>query len=236
MRGVILSAGKGSRLRPITSYIPKPLLPVGGKRIIDYVISYLSEACEEIIIVAGYMHELLEKYVGERYPEVKILKVKNLFPGNLYTLLRARDLLKEDFVVANADHIFPSEVWEFFPEGRRGVQVACHRRGTRKIFEDEMKVRVSAEKLIYMDKKLKDYEGAYTGLAYVGKDSVERFWRTAKEVFNRLKGEGKVEDVFNELARLGEVKVVWIDDVKFYEVDTVSDLRRTWYEKEAPHL
>ncbi len=236
MRGVILSAGKGSRLRPITSYIPKPLLPVGRKRIIDYVISYLSEACEEIIIVAGYMHELLEKYVKQKHPQVSILKVKNLFPGNLYTLLRARDLLKEDFVVANADHIFPSEVWELFPEGRRGVQVACHRRGTREILEDEMKVRVSAEKLIYMDKKLKDYEGAYTGLAYVGKDSVERFWRTAKEVFNRLKGEGKVEDVFNELAKLGDVKVVWIDEVRFYEVDTVSDLRRIWYEKEAPHL
>ncbi len=236
MRGVILSAGKGSRLRPITSYIPKPLLPVGGKRIIDHVISYLSEACEEIILVAGYMHELLERYVGERYPEVKILKIKNLFPGNLYTLLNARDLLRGDFVVANADHIFPAEVWEFFPEGRGGVQVACHRRRTREILEDEMKVRVSGGKLIYMDKKLEDYEGAYTGLAYVGGDSVERFWRTAKEVFNRLKGEGKVEDVFNELARLGEVKVVWIDDVKFYEVDTVSDLRRTWYEKEAPHL
>ena len=236
MKCVILSAGIGSRLKPISSCIPKPLLPVGGKRIIDYVVSYISSRCEEIIIILGQMHDLLEEYIKNNYPKVKILKVDTHYIGNLATLLKAKNILVENFILANADHIFSKDVWNYFPVCHEGIQIACHRRTARYIFEDEMKVRARGDNLIHMDKKLKSYEGAYIGLAYVGNDLIDDFWRTAEQIFDVAGGYSRVEDIFNEIAKTMTVRVVWVDNIKFYEVDTISDLRRVWNEKRAYHL
>ncbi len=236
MKGVILSAGIGSRLKPISSCIPKPLLPVGGKRIIDYVVSYLSDKCEEIVVVLGQMHDLLEEYLKNKYPKIGILKVDSYYTGNLATLLKAKDMLAGNFILANADHVFSKDIWSQFPVGHEGIQIACHRRTARHILEDEMKVRVKEGKLIHMDKKLKSYEGAYIGLAYVGNDLIYDFWKTAEQIFNVSGGDSKVEDIFNEIAKTMTIRVVWVDNIRFYEVDTISDLRRIWNEKRAHHL
>lgn len=238
MKALVLSAGKGKRLKPITSYFPKPLLPVGGRRVIDLVISYLSKVCNEIVVVSGYMHEVLERYLSEHHRGVAVLRVEEVGSGNLRTLLRARELLEGDeFVVANADHIFTPRVWELFPEGRRGVQIACHRKEVREIFGDEMKVRVDGDLLLHMEKNLENYEGAYTGLTYVGRDISSAYWKTAESLFRDLGDRGRAEDVLNRLAEKRAVRVVWIDRVRFFEIDTISDLREAWkHGKELANL
>lgn len=237
MKCVVLSAGKGSRLRPVTSCVPKPLLPVGGGRLIDKVLSYLSVVCEEILVVSGHLNELLEGYLKRKHPHVKLVRADRIPSGNLYTLLRAEEFLKgSEFLIANADHVFPKEVWDFFPAKREGIQLACHRKGIRNILEDEMKVKVEGNKLLYVDKRLEDYEGAYVGLAYVGRDVQEVFWETAGRVFSLLKDTAKVEDVFGSLTEGRRPEVVWIDEVRFYEVDTMEDLRRAWSEAKAGAL
>ncbi len=234
MKCVILAAGRGSRLKPITSYIPKPLLPVNHGRVIDRVINYLSCGCKEILLVTGHLHELLERYIVRRYPNVKLVNVDRITPGNLHTLLQVRDFLSgEEFVIANADHIFPEEVWNFFPKKENSLELACHSSGTRAFLEDEMKVKVKNSKLVRMDKKLENYEGAYTGLAYVGKDSTDIFWESAEKVSAQRRDEAKVEDVFNLLAEKEVPEVVWIDNIRFYEIDTIEDLRRVWNEAKA---
>ncbi len=234
MKGVVLAAGKGSRLNPMTSYIPKPLLPVDGERIIDRVISYLSAGCEEIFIVSGYLHNLLERYLKSKYLNIKVIRVDRVPSGNLYTLLQAKDFLEgHEFIIANADHIFPREIWDFFPTKRGGIQLACHKKGTRVFLEDEMKVKVKDGKLLKMDKKLKDYDGAYTGLAYIGEGTWEIFWKFAQKLFFKLRDTAKVEDVFNFLAGEKQPEIVWIDNVRFYEIDTIEDLRRVWNESKA---
>ncbi len=229
MKGVILAAGKGSRLRPITSYIPKPLLPLCGGRAIDKVIELLTPKCDGIILLTGYMGELIERYVHSRYPFVKVIVVNDVLPGNLRTLLEAEKYLwGEDFLVTNADHVFEKSLWEYFPSGKGDIELACHRKSTREFFEDEMKVLVEGDMLVTMSKGLREYDGAYTGIARVSGYVSSKFWRTARTVLEKEGENAKVEDVFNALADKGTVKINWIDRVSFWEIDDIRDLRRAW--------
>lgn len=65
MIGIILAAGKGTRLRPLTFAIPKPLLPVGGKPVLDYAIENLA-ACKDITkiyVAVSHARETIENYI-----------------------------------------------------------------------------------------------------------------------------------------------------------------------------
>ncbi|MDO8340284.1 MAG: sugar phosphate nucleotidyltransferase, partial [Candidatus Burarchaeum sp.] len=65
MKAVILAAGTGSRLRPLTYAIPKPLLPVGGRPVMDYVIDNLLK-CKEIdtiYVAVSHMQDAIANYL-----------------------------------------------------------------------------------------------------------------------------------------------------------------------------
>jgi len=66
MKVVILAGGLGTRLRPLTFAIPKPLIPVGEKPILEIIISRLhSQSLNDIIITTGYKSELIRTYFGD---------------------------------------------------------------------------------------------------------------------------------------------------------------------------
>ena len=66
MKGVLLAAGKGTRLRPLTHTGPKHLLPIAGKPIIQYGIEKLQRmGLEELAIIVGYMAGEIETYLGD---------------------------------------------------------------------------------------------------------------------------------------------------------------------------
>ena len=64
LSAVILCGGKGERLRPLTSSIPKPLVPIKGRPILDYLLEHLEqfESIKKIIVASGYKSEKIEEY------------------------------------------------------------------------------------------------------------------------------------------------------------------------------
>lgn len=103
---IILAAGKSSRFAPFTYEKPKGLFRVKGEILIERQIEQLKDAgVEEIIIVVGYMKEKFF-YLEQKYPGVRLI-VNNEFgkKGNLYTLYKAKDYLKNTFICC-ADHYF----------------------------------------------------------------------------------------------------------------------------------
>ena len=65
MRAIILAAGEGMRLRPLTTYMPKVMLPVGNKPILEYVVEALrNNSIKEITIVVGYKSDRIKQYFG----------------------------------------------------------------------------------------------------------------------------------------------------------------------------
>src|SRR3989344_1306584 len=106
MKAVILAGGLGKRLAPLTDTIPKPLLPIGEKSILEIIIRRLKlGGCDEVIIATNYKSTLFEKYAGHLTAlGVKISFSKEDVPlGTAGPLKLLRHNLNEPFIIANGD-------------------------------------------------------------------------------------------------------------------------------------
>lgn len=74
VKAVILAGGRGKRLRPITDYVPKPMVPINNVPIIEWQINYLQKhGIRDIIVCTGYKSEMLADFLGSR--QAKRLKI-----------------------------------------------------------------------------------------------------------------------------------------------------------------
>lgn len=106
MKAVILAAGEGRRLRPFTETMPKVMLPVANKPVLEYVIDAVkTSGINEIVLVVGYKKEVIMDYFKD-YEDINITYVvqeKQL--GTAHALLQTKDLIDGDFLVLSGDNI-----------------------------------------------------------------------------------------------------------------------------------
>ncbi len=110
MKAVILAAGQGTRMRPLTEDTPKPLLPVAGKPIIQHNIDILEGKTEEILIVAGYRIEQFRERYGDT-ENITIIEQEDA-EGTADAALQAREHIDGKAVILNGDDIYGEEVRE----------------------------------------------------------------------------------------------------------------------------
>ena len=104
---VVLAAGEGSRLRPLTQYQPKPMLPVANRPIIDYVLDALVNAgISEIVVVVGHQHTRIQDHLMQRYPQLDLTYVQQRYQlGSGDALVQAQEYVPGEFVVVNGDNV-----------------------------------------------------------------------------------------------------------------------------------
>jgi NDP-sugar pyrophosphorylase family protein len=116
-KAFILAGGKGTRLKPITYEIPKPMIPVKGRPILEYTIDLLREhEIRDIIISIGYLGDKIKSYFGngEKFG-VKIIYIEEDKPlGTAGPLKLAKPLLDETFLMINGDILFKMNINEMF--------------------------------------------------------------------------------------------------------------------------
>jgi choline kinase/phosphatidylglycerophosphate synthase len=115
LKALILAAGEGNRLEDLTLEKPKPLVPVAGVPLLCRVLKNLKLAgISEAYVVTGYMGQNITETICEHLDGVKVRYLENpsWSKGNLYSLLAAKDVLKENFILCMADHIFDSRIVE----------------------------------------------------------------------------------------------------------------------------
>ncbi|MCX7285686.1 MAG: NTP transferase domain-containing protein [Novosphingobium sp.] len=239
MIGVILAAGRGSRLGIETEALPKPLIGVAGRTCLDFAIDALLAVVDRIVVVTGYRADLIEDHIAAHWPGAPVQTVRNaqLEAGNLTSLGAARPLIGSDaFILTNADHLFPVDMYtRHFAVVPDGIGIACERE--RPVLSDEMKVIEKRGKLVAISKTLPKYDGAYIGTTCVTQGATPAYWAA----FDRVNAQSdlataSVEMVLHELARESadnetstengamSPKVCWLSGLVWFEVDTPEDL------------
>ncbi len=235
MNGVVLAAGPGRRLHPLTSALPKALLPVAdGRTILDLVLANLrSVDVETVVIVTGFAAERVAELVPalERRHGVRLDLVFNERAeewNNAYSLWLARDAFEAGAFVVNGDTVHPPDVEERMLAAR-GPDVLLAVDREKALGDEEMKVVLSAAGTVSRISKEVDGGSAYG--EYIGvtlieppaagalADALETTWRRDPSLY--------YEDGFQELVdRGGRVGVTPIDSIAWVEVDNRDDLAR----------
>jgi len=113
---ILMAGGRGERLRPITDTVPKPLLKVGGKSIIDYNIdNFILYGIENLYITVHYLSEKIIKHVQNYSKEININCVNENFPLGTFGSVKKIETIESDFVlIMNADLFTNIDYEDFF--------------------------------------------------------------------------------------------------------------------------
>ena len=111
MQTVLLAAGEGTRMRPLTASLPKPMLPVADRPLVCHTADAAVEAgTEELIFVVGYEAEVVRSYFGEEYRGVPVnYAVQTEQEGTADAVRAAREHIEDDFCVLNGDDLYDHE-------------------------------------------------------------------------------------------------------------------------------
>lgn len=110
MRAIILAAGQGLRLRPLTDQLPKCLIAVDGKPILQHQLESLDQiGIQSCVIVVGYRSKQVQECFGDRFRGIWLTYVQNPHynqTNNLYSLWLARGDLSDDLIILDGDLVF----------------------------------------------------------------------------------------------------------------------------------
>lgn len=223
MRALILAAGDGGRLYPLTSSTPKPLLRLGGRPIINHVLDALSAAgIDDTTIVVGYRGAQLRTALADAHPAgmgLRFIENDAFLLGNARSIWAARDAMDGPFVLAMADHVVdPAIVRALIAGAGARCRLAIERATPDDRRADEAtRACVRDARVIDLGKMIETWNAIDTGL----------FWCT-RRVFDAITPElrdGEAGAVFASLARRGELDAVDVTGSAWIDIDTAADLR-----------
>jgi glucose-1-phosphate thymidylyltransferase len=107
MKAVIPLAGKGTRLRPHTHHTPKPLLKVGGKPVLAYILDdLLAVGVHEMVFIVGYLRDAMERWIAREYPQIRAHYVlQEVQDGTAGAVGLAEPFIDEELLIVFADAV-----------------------------------------------------------------------------------------------------------------------------------
>ena len=220
MRAIILAAGLGTRLRPMTNNTPKALVKVKDKPLVEYQIEYLKEkGIDEIIIVVGYLHEQFD-YLKEKYNVKLVLNDKYAEYNNFYSLYLVKDYLADSYVIDADNYLFKNM---FRTDVTCSTYFSVYREDCENewflLYGDNYKVQD-----IIVDSKA---GRILSGVSFWDKPTAEKIVRFIDKAYNsgdfiNLYWDNMVKDNINEL----DVYVEELESNSIYEIDSVKDYKK----------
>ena len=229
MRGVILAAGKGSRLNGVAGDAPKCLVEVGGHSLIARQIDTLRAAgVDDIAVVVGAQQHHVRRVCGKGLTYIENTRYAET--NSLYSLWMARPLLYEGFVVLNCDVLFhPALLEDLLTSRHENALLLGYREANQPPFGDEeMKVRVRGGRVLDMSKTMDPAEadGENLGIVKFG----ARGAAALVDIMDGIVGEGRLREwaprAFAEFAQQHPLHAIGTRGLPWIEIDFPEDYER----------
>ena len=210
MKAIILAGGRGKRLRPITDYVPKPLIPIKNISIIEWQIKYLKKfGISEIIICSGYKTKMIENYLNNKKLGIKItFSVEDKPLGTGGAIKKAGKKIKDrSFLVINGDTITNIDLKKLIK--KNNAIAAIQLRTKFGILQTDK------DKIMKFDEK----------------KEIENLWMNAgiyhlnKETLKELPIVGDIEKtLFPDYAKKEKLSTIKFTNSKWYSIDSFKDI------------
>lgn len=228
MRGVILAAGIGKRLRPITNDIPKAMVVVGGKTIIEHMLdSFVGAGIRDAVIVVGFNQEAVREKIGTNYkgmPIIYIVNEKYDSTNNLYSLWKARDTLSGEFIQVHGDVIVHPEIIKRVLNSEIKSAVVVDR-DPRNFVSDANRVKIHDGRVMEINKLMPFNEsgGRAFGLYKFSKQAAKSYVKFLEE--NKDDAKNGFEICLRPTMQEVHFGVIDITGLPYAEVDDLNDLK-----------
>jgi glucose-1-phosphate thymidylyltransferase len=112
MKAIIPLAGKGTRLRPHTHHTPKPLLKVGGRPVMSYILDDVRAAgVNEVVFVVGYLGDVIRQYIAKEYPDIRAhYVVQEVQDGTAGAIALTEKWADEELLILFVDTVFDADL------------------------------------------------------------------------------------------------------------------------------
>jgi L-glutamine-phosphate cytidylyltransferase len=229
MRGVILAAGKGTRLNGTIGDKPKCLLRVGGKTLVERQIdAFRRVGIEDIVMVVGCQAEAVRRTCGQ--PITYIENPRFAQTNSLYSLWLARPLLYDGFVVMNCDVLFHPQLLVDLVTSRHedALLIAYQDDDDAPMGDEEMKIKVRRGRVVDIAKTLPadEADGENVGIVKFGADGA----RLLVDLMEQRVAAGGLRDwaprAFADFARLRPLFTVGTRAFPWTEIDFPEDYER----------
>lgn len=233
MKGIILSAGQGRRLLPLTQDLPKCLLRIGGCTVLEWQLRMLAAAgIDQAVVVVGFGAAAIESQLSEITPPG--MRVRTLFnelydrSDNLVSCAVASPEMNEDFLLLNGDTLAdPAVLDRLLASPTTPVAMAVARKDAYDA--DDMKVRCAGARVTRVGKDLEagDTHGEAIGFSLYRGSGPALFTEALTDVLREPEGSRRwYLSAVNLLAARGLVHRVAIDGARWAEIDYPHDLPR----------
>ena len=220
MRAILLAAGMGTRLRPLTLDTPKSLVEVNGKPMLETQIEFLkAKGINEIIVVTGYLNKKFE-YLKDKY-EVKLVhNDKYDIYNNIYTMSLVKDYLPDSYVI-DADIYLHNN---FIDEN---IDKSTYFSGYKEGFKGEWILEFDDEKKVHSIRVGDDKGYILCGVSYWNEEDGNIIIERLEEVINNGDFENLYWDdiVKNNIEKL-DVRIKKIKSDDCFEIDSLEDLNK----------
>lgn len=230
MKAIILSAGQGRRLMPLTESMPKCCLQLDGKSLLEWQIEALAaNGIKEVVVVTGFGHQVVENVVS-RIQGISVRTLYNPFyalSDNLGTCWVARSEMSKPFLLINGDTLFEPAVMGRLlnSNGVYPITLATDRKS--QYDDDDMKIIAESDRLLQVGKKLEmdQVNGESIGMMIFNQAGADAFVNKVEHLMGGPDGLARwYLSAIDELARAGQVGICSIHGHGWCEVDDLDDL------------
>lgn len=218
MRAILLAAGMGTRLRPLTLETPKSLIEVNGKPLLERQIEFLKEkGINEIIVVTGYLKDKFE-YLKDKYDVKLVFNDKYDVYNNIYSMYLVRDYLEDSYVIDADVYINRNFILN-------NINKSTYFSAYKKNVKGEWKICFDKNNSVN-NIEIIDGDGfILCGVSYWSKEDGKLIKRKIEE---ELKGNDFTNLYWDDIVKNNienlDIKIEKINDNDIYEIDNIEEL------------